>query len=122
MHKIKVAELAAGMMFSEPVYVDGDTLLVPPRIPVRQKDIDRLVRWKIEAVETDGEAVSASQVEKENQAAQRRSLDAPASNPLLDSYGRQIQRLDGLFTDVLAGENIHHSDIDTVAGAIAPQS
>ena len=45
MAQIATSELTEGMMFSEPVYVEGENLLVPPRIPLRQKDIDRLLRW-----------------------------------------------------------------------------
>ena len=57
MNKIKTSELKAGMKFDKPVYIDGNNLLVPPQIPIKQKDIDRLIRWEIQEVETEGTVI-----------------------------------------------------------------
>jgi HD-GYP domain-containing protein (c-di-GMP phosphodiesterase class II) len=54
MRTIKTSDLRDGMKFDKPVYVDGENVFVPPGIPIRQKDIDRLVRWEIPEVHTDG--------------------------------------------------------------------
>ena len=52
MKKVPVKDLKEGMMFSEPVYIEGNSLLVPAGVPVRKKDLNRLKSWGIEAVET----------------------------------------------------------------------
>jgi len=61
MKKILVKDLKEGAVFSEPVYIDGENILVPAKVAVRKKDIARLNAWGIEAVETEGEPVAAPQ-------------------------------------------------------------
>jgi len=61
MKKILVKDLKEGVVFSEPVYIDGENILVPAKVAVRKKDIARLNAWGIEAVETEGEPVAAHQ-------------------------------------------------------------
>ena len=54
MKSINTSDLEVGQIFSEPVYTVGKNLLVPPNIPLRQKDIDILIKWGIETVNTNG--------------------------------------------------------------------
>ncbi|MDR0730794.1 MAG: HD-GYP domain-containing protein [Treponema sp.] len=42
------------MIFTEPVYIDEDNLLVPPGVAIKQKDLTRLTGWGIEMVQTAG--------------------------------------------------------------------
>ncbi len=58
MKRVDVASLRAGMQFTEPVYVDDNNILVPAEVEIRQKDIDRLQKWNIDAVTTEGTVVS----------------------------------------------------------------
>lgn len=58
MRSIKVDDLKPGMKFSKPVFMDGENLLVPEGIEIKQKDIDRLLRWEVGEVQTDGETLS----------------------------------------------------------------
>lgn len=60
MRSIRVGDLKPGMKFSKPVFMDGENLLVPEGIELKQKDIDRLLRWEVAEVQTEGEAVNAS--------------------------------------------------------------
>ena len=55
MNVIKTSELKAGQTFSLPVYVDGENLLVPENVEIKEKDLERLKKWGIEEVQTDGE-------------------------------------------------------------------
>jgi HD-GYP domain-containing protein (c-di-GMP phosphodiesterase class II) len=59
--KVPVDSLRPGMIYSEPVYIDGENLLVPAGVALRKKDIDRLNSWGIKAVETDGQPMDAVQ-------------------------------------------------------------
>jgi HD-GYP domain-containing protein (c-di-GMP phosphodiesterase class II) len=61
MKKIPITDLKPGQKFSGPVYIDGSNLLVPAGVAVRKKDIDRLVSWGIDAVETDGDLLAEEQ-------------------------------------------------------------
>jgi HD-GYP domain-containing protein (c-di-GMP phosphodiesterase class II) len=56
-NKIKTSELREGMQFDKPVYIDGNNLLVPPKVPLKKKDIERLERWQIDEVHTDGNII-----------------------------------------------------------------
>jgi HD-GYP domain-containing protein (c-di-GMP phosphodiesterase class II) len=54
MKDIPVSILKPGMIFTEPVYIDADNLLVPPGVAIKQKDLSRLNTWGIEMVQTKG--------------------------------------------------------------------
>jgi HD-GYP domain-containing protein (c-di-GMP phosphodiesterase class II) len=54
MKDIPVSILKPGMIFTEPVYIDEDNLLVPPGVAIRQKDLARLITWGILFVKTCG--------------------------------------------------------------------
>ena len=54
---VNTSDLKPGQIFSEPVYSDGKNLLVPAMVPLRQKEIDLLLLWGIDTVQTDGHIV-----------------------------------------------------------------
>jgi len=54
MNIINTKDLKQGQMFTEPVFTDGNNMLVPANFPLRQKDIDVLVSWGIKEVKTEG--------------------------------------------------------------------
>ncbi|MDR2702377.1 MAG: HD-GYP domain-containing protein [Spirochaetaceae bacterium] len=57
MKKIEVKTLYPGMVFSEPVYIEGNNLLVPAGIAVRKRDIEHLIKWGYDTVTTEGDTV-----------------------------------------------------------------
>ena len=76
--KVSTRELKSGMQFSKPVYVDGNNLLVPPGIPLKQKDIDRLIRWEIQYIETEGSILTKDEIqEMERQNIRDRTTEPP---------------------------------------------
>jgi hypothetical protein len=54
MKTIKVSNLHPGMKFDQPVFIEGDNILVPAGVAIKDKDIERLSRWDIEEVFTEG--------------------------------------------------------------------
>ena len=54
MKKIKVSELKPGMAFDQPVYIDPTNVLVQAKQILNARDIERLVKWGIREVETNG--------------------------------------------------------------------
>jgi HD-GYP domain-containing protein (c-di-GMP phosphodiesterase class II) len=54
MNTINTVDLRPGQVFTEAVYSEGENLLVPPLVPIRQKDIDFLFNWGIDVVTTEG--------------------------------------------------------------------
>lgn len=55
--KFKVEQLKEGMMFDKAVSIDTNSILVAPFVPLKEEDINRLVRWRIEEVQTEGELI-----------------------------------------------------------------
>ncbi|MDH4263252.1 MAG: DUF3391 domain-containing protein [Spirochaetia bacterium] len=65
MKKIEVSKLHPGMAFDKPVYIDRDNKLVNAFEALKPSDIDRLKKWNILEVETDGSPAEAKIIEKE---------------------------------------------------------
>jgi HD-GYP domain-containing protein (c-di-GMP phosphodiesterase class II) len=57
MKKIPVNLLKPGLAFSEPVYIEDNSLLVPAGVAIREKDLEQLSSWGVDSVETDGKPI-----------------------------------------------------------------
>ena len=64
MKKLRVEELKPGMVFDKAVYIDKNNILVAPMVPLKEEDINRLIKWGIEEIETAGEIVQQVESEK----------------------------------------------------------
>ena len=117
MPRIPTADLSEGMLFSEPVYVEGQNLLVPPRIPLRQKDIDRLVRWEVETVETDGVVLTEEDLKRERESSVLGSQD----NALEDFYSERLDRIASIFRRVANGDEVEQEEVDSIGGELLQQ-
>ncbi|MDC7225833.1 MAG: HD-GYP domain-containing protein [Spirochaetales bacterium] len=115
MMKIPVVELEAGLKYTKPVFVDEENLLVPEGVEVRQKDIDRLIRWGVEEVSTDGEILTGDSGGGE----EIENVDS-VSKQLLKQYDKAIEAMDSFFGDCRKGLNANKEDIDTVMGGFYP--
>jgi len=132
--RVLVSNLKEGDVFSHPVYIDGDNLLVPAGIAIKKKDIDRLNSWGVEAVETDGAPVLATQ---ETQAAKSppapSSAPKPAPSPVskpsnaapkqetsehdksYSTYMELIERLDEICSNIASGIAVEARSIDNIS-------
>jgi HD-GYP domain-containing protein (c-di-GMP phosphodiesterase class II) len=113
MKKINVDELKEGMMFNKPVYITGETLLVPPFVTLKKKDIDRLVRWNISEVETDGESIS--EAEKELLDLQKASLGKEG----YELYVSFIKKIEEIFKNIALKSEEKIANYQTPLEAIA---
>ena len=112
MRLIKTSDLRDGMRFDQPVYMDGDNVFAPAGVPIRQKDIDRLVRWEIDAVRTDG-TLQDSSVDLTG------FHDLPVSNKDdVDAYLRAIDEYEHIATAVAAGEPMDRVKVDEAVNLI----
>ncbi|MDR3138300.1 MAG: HD-GYP domain-containing protein [Treponema sp.] len=107
MKKIEVKSLRAGLIFTQPVFIEGNNLLVPAGIAVRKKDIERLSSWGIETVETDGEVTQASRQnfitpEEPPKTAVSSPLPAAAqeNKGVYQTYQALIEELDVVFSHI----------------------
>jgi HD-GYP domain-containing protein (c-di-GMP phosphodiesterase class II) len=64
MKKFRVEELRPGMVFNKAVYIDMNNILVAPMVPLKEEDINRLIKWGIEEIETAGEIIKQVEPEK----------------------------------------------------------
>jgi len=142
MKKVQVKTLQPGIRFSEPVFIDGDNILVPADVPVRKKDIDRLNSWGITEVETDGDILPSedepgkqtgsdtSEDKAQGAAAGEDSVPsnvkkaAPGMLTLTSvqenkgpyrTYVNLIDRLDAVFSDIANGLSVEARSIDTIS-------
>ncbi len=60
MTRYQVKFLRPGVSFTKPVYIDPSNMLAAANVLVTQSDLDRLNKWKIDEVLSDGEPVYAS--------------------------------------------------------------
>jgi HD-GYP domain-containing protein (c-di-GMP phosphodiesterase class II) len=95
MKNINVSELREGMKFSEPVVIDGENLLVPAGVEIKQKDLDRLNRWGIEEVQTDGELITGDE--------NRDTYTGADSDGAVFEYNKAVAMADQVFMDLKNG-------------------
>ncbi len=110
MKKINVSDLKAGMKFSAPVFLDGENLLVPEKIEILEKDIKRLLRWEVEYVETDGEILSESEIEADDDFVGSYAGDSS----VLRVYKKAITRLSVVFNDIREYSKADKFEIDNI--------
>ena len=89
MKTILVKDLREGLVFSEPVYIDEDSLFVPAMAEIRERDINRLTSLGIESVETTGEIVFREiereiekEIEKEKEKEKEKEPLSPGIKPI----------------------------------------
>jgi len=115
MKTIRTGDLHDGMKFDKPVYMDGDNIFVATGVPIRQKDIDRLLRWEIAEVRTDGDLVTKSGVATETGFDPASRLDMPRTDERsLDAYLRAIDEYEHVAYAVGQNEEIDRSKIDAI--------
>ena len=119
MKNIRVSDLRDGMKFDKPVYMDGDNVFVPAGVPVRQKDIDRLLRWEIESVQTEGtiQLDSPRAAEPAVNTADFGDL-APSDRENLEAYLQAIDEYEHIATGVAAGEALDRAKVDATVSLI----
>jgi HD-GYP domain-containing protein (c-di-GMP phosphodiesterase class II) len=113
MKAIKVRDLKAGMRFDQPVYIEGENVLVPAGVPLKDKDIERLTRWDIEEVYTDGTPVSegAGAAPKGKPA---KTWLAPGEERVFKSYRAAVEKVEAIFHDISDGTYLSHEPVDSV--------
>jgi HD-GYP domain-containing protein (c-di-GMP phosphodiesterase class II) len=116
MNRYKVEELVDGMQFSAPVYIDEESLLVPEGVAVRDKDIERLKRWGVEELRTEGHPVLEAPLEEQIDA-----ISEGVSSHLLDVYSEAVEIMDLFFYDAQQGLALQADPIDQIMNKHYPE-
>ncbi len=113
MNSIKVNDLRAGLRFDKPVYVDGVNILVPENVEIKEKDIERLNKWHVTHVTTEGKPIRDLPVESSNSFL-RQAFSGPEQQRLLEDYAQLSGRLQELFDTIQAHRATRSTDGDLV--------
>lgn len=113
MKTISVTELKPGQRFDKPVYVDAESILVPEGVPIRDKDIERLQRWGIKKVTTDGSVIGEKGSEAED-AFLVRALRSPEQKQVKKSYTALTAALQKIFDRLREMDSVSVQEIDSV--------
>jgi HD-GYP domain-containing protein (c-di-GMP phosphodiesterase class II) len=116
MKAIKVFMLRPGMRFDQPVYIDGENILVPAEIPIKDKDIERLTRWQIEEVYTDGRELGEAELQRRGP--REASWFPPREEKFLRNYLAVVEKVEAIFQDIVDGTSVNHEPIDAIVNEI----
>jgi len=141
---VNTSDLKPGQIFSEPVYTEGNNLLVPARVPLKQKDIDLLITWGIETVKTDGNVIEASAeteasaeveaeaeietveeieeileedentIEPEKEAINFSINEVKQNSGPYRAYKNIVEKINSIFTGIKSGADIQMRSIDNI--------
>lgn len=116
MKKIKVSDLKEGSKFSAAVYMDENlqSMLVPAKLNLKAKEIDRLVKWGIEEVYTEGDLESDSA----GSAEPGKKLDDAADSRFFSSYVSMIEVFSGVVSGLRKGKKPEVEIVHSLADEI----
>jgi HD-GYP domain-containing protein (c-di-GMP phosphodiesterase class II) len=100
------------MRFDQPVYIEGENILVPAEIPIKDKDIERLTRWQIEEVYTDGREIAESELPR--RPSREGAWFPPREEKFLRNYRATVEKVEAIFQDIVDGTSVSHEPIDAV--------
>ena len=123
MKKVSIKDLREGIVFSQPVYIEGNSLLVPAGIAIRQKDIDHLDSWGIAFVETDGEPVAEGPGVSDtlSEPAEGQPSVQHKANEIKGPYQiylTLIEQVDKICSDIANGAAVEARTINNIAGKL----
>ncbi|MFP4510093.1 MAG: HD-GYP domain-containing protein [Spirochaetota bacterium] len=110
-----VDDLAVGMTFDAPVYVDEDTLFVPENVAIREQDLKRLRSWNIETVMSDGGPKNADDRKNDFLHA---VFTSDEYKKVLNFYAKLRDRLKTLYVQIQNHERVESSEIDEVVDGL----
>jgi HD-GYP domain-containing protein (c-di-GMP phosphodiesterase class II) len=100
-------------MFDKPVYVDGVNLLVPENVPIREKDIERLKKWEISEVSTEGKLMNQAPG-AEGQSFLQQAFNTPDQQEVMGKYRELSNQLADVFDRIGREEDVDTEEIDGI--------
>jgi HD-GYP domain-containing protein (c-di-GMP phosphodiesterase class II) len=104
MRKIPVHELKPGMVFDKAVYIDMNNILVAPMVPLKEQDLNRLIKWGIQEVETAGRVVKQVDTEPSGKESIKERVHR-LTRMMSEEQGEaaaQERELEGVYDDLMA--------------------
>ncbi len=117
MKKIPIDDLKPGQRFSKPVYVDGENLFVPEGLEIKDKDIERLRKWDVKVVHSDGEPLSDDPMSALN-AFFLQAFNSPAQKAITKSYADLRNRMLEQFGRVRSGQDVQQDSFNSIVDTL----
>ena len=121
MKKIKTSDLRPGLKFTKSIYIDPNNILVGPRVPIKQKDIERLLAWGINEVETAGEVLDLGNTDfkalglKDNEVAKKEDELKKIVEKQNSIKGRETQKDNSLkYIEISTPQEIDEEEADNI--------
>jgi len=118
---LQVSDLRAGMSFSEAVYIDKVNVLVPKDLPIKQKDLERLLRWGITEVSTEGNLVeeeSPFEVAPKKEGLARMAFTGNSQLEMASIYSEYQKNLSQIHEAVRANERVETDEINRLVDGL----
>ncbi|RKX74107.1 MAG: HD-GYP domain-containing protein, partial [Spirochaetes bacterium] len=89
-------------------------------VPIKQKDIDRLKRWNIGEVQSDGQVIDEA-AEKDQKLKQFDEILAPPLDKELNElYLSSIEKMDTIYQNIKKGVKVKTDEIDDIINQLLP--
>jgi HD-GYP domain-containing protein (c-di-GMP phosphodiesterase class II) len=128
MNNIDVKTLKAGDRFSKAVFIDETNILVQENIPLKQKDIDRLSRWGIKTVQTEGALLTEKDIAEAAAASEKTAaadsvsfvnyMDSPVQKEILKVYKKLLIKLRSIQEDVKEQKPVENSAVNKIVDTL----
>ena len=115
MRKITIDELKPGMMFDKPLFIDEENIILQPELPLKQKEIDLLIRWNIDTVYTEGLEI------KEKISILEHKDFSVTSKAGINDYFKNVQMLDVVFDNIRDNKKVETEVIDYLVNEIVTE-
>lgn len=117
--RIALEQIKPGARFSEDVYIDDNTLLIPANVPVKQKDLEALKRWGVSYAMTDGDELgSESGPHAAAGDAKPMPLGFTGTRELYLRYTDLVERLAAIFEKIRKNEAVDTKAVDSIAQGV----
>ena len=119
--RIALDQIKPGSRFSEDVFIDDKNLLVPAKIPVKQRDLDALKRWGIAFVITEGSLVDEDAQEvpdKGAEPAKPKPAGFAGSRELYLRYTELVDRLSQVYDKIRKSEGVESKAVDQISQGV----
>ena len=114
MKKLKVTDLKDGDRFTEAIYMDAKltNMLVPANLNLKGKDLERLVKWGVEEVYTEGDLIDLS-LETGGDASS--NMSDPADSKFFSTYVSIIENFSVVLITLKKGKKPNVNSINSIA-------
>lgn len=118
--RIALEQIKPGTRFSEDVYIDDDTLFVPAKVPVKERDIEALKRWGVAFALTEGGILDGDEAAAVEPKPEEKPmpLGFSGSRELYLRYTDLVDRLTIVFDAVRKGEAVDTKAVDAVSQGV----